>query len=83
MLILPVVGWWLRYLAGKHLHYTIAATADNPATILAPDDRADALSTHHAVARDLLNASALLEGPEPQRGVMPSAYKFPAVWTER
>lgn len=54
----------MRVLSRKHLYYAIATTAHNPPTVLAPDDSADALAAHDAVAGDFLGAGALLEGPE-------------------
>ena len=55
LLLLLFVGR-LRTLPRKHLDHSVAATADNPAAILAPDDRADAFAAHDAVAGNLLSA---------------------------
>lgn len=73
----------IRRLPCKHLHNTIAATADNPLAVLAPDDGANSLAAHDAVARNLLRAGSLLKTPEPQGGVVAGADELTAIWTER
>lgn len=57
----------------KHFDYPIAAAADNPAAILTPNNSADTLTTHDAVACDLLDAGSLFQRPEPQGSIMSCA----------
>lgn len=50
----------------ENLDNSVSSAADNPATVLTPDDSTHALAAHNAVGRDLLGAGTLLEGPEPE-----------------
>jgi hypothetical protein len=54
----------------KDLDHAVATAADDPATITAPDDGADALTAHQPVTGQFLCAAALLEVPEPQACVV-------------
>lgn len=66
-------------LPGKHFNHAVAPSADDPPAVLAPHHRARALAPHNAVRRDLLRAAALLERPEPQRGVVARRHELAAV----
>jgi hypothetical protein len=57
-------------LSTEHLDDPIAACADDPSAILAPDDAADTLAAHDAVACDFLCTGAFFEGPEAQAGIV-------------
>lgn len=55
----------LLVLTGEYLDDAIAASADDPSAVLAPDNVADPLAAHDAMSCDLLRTGALLEAPEP------------------
>jgi hypothetical protein len=57
-------------LSTEHLDDPIAACADDPSAILAPDDAADAFAAHDTVACDFLCTGAFFERPEPQAGIV-------------
>ena len=48
----------------KNLYNAIASTANNPPSVLAPDDGTDTLSSHKPVAGDLLCTAPFLKGPK-------------------
>lgn len=70
-------------LSRENLDHAVATTAHDPFTILTPDARAHALAAHDAVARDFLDARALLQAPEPQGRVMARADELPPFGAKR
>jgi hypothetical protein len=54
----------LLVLTGKDLNDAITAAADDPSSVLTPDNVADTLTAHDAMCRDLLCTGALFEAPE-------------------
>ena len=63
----------------KNLNNAVTAGTNDPASVLGPDDGADALAAHDAVGGDFLGAGALLEGPEAEGGVVAGGDELAAV----
>ena len=78
-----IVAVRLLVLPRKHLDHPVAAAAIYPPTILAPDDGADALAAHYAMAGNLLRAGPLLQRPEPQGCIVACANELSPIWAER
>ena len=64
---------------GKNLDNAIAATTNNPPAVLAPDNGTNTLTTHDAMARDILDTRPLLERPEAETGIVARGDEFAAV----
>lgn len=71
-----------KILSREHLDDAVAAGGDDEAAVLAPDDAAHALTTHDTGRCDLLCADALVERPEPDRGVVACGDGFTAIFAD-
>lgn len=69
-------------LSSEDLDDAIAARGHDQAAVLAPDNTADALTTHNAMCGDFLGADALVEGPEAYGGVVTGRYGFATIFTD-
>lgn len=67
----------------ENLNNAIAPRRDDIPSIMAPNDRADALAAHGPVRRDVLGADALVEGPEADTRVVASRDGLPAIFAQR
>ena len=63
----------------EDLDHAISATAEDPASVTAPDNGADALAAHQSVTGQFLSAATLLKVPEAQAGIMPSRDKLTSI----
>lgn len=69
-------------LSCENLDNSVAASADDPSAVLAPDNGAHALAAHGAVAGYFLYAASSFEGPEAEARVVAGGNKLTAIRRE-
>jgi hypothetical protein len=69
--------------SSKNLNYTIAARTDNESSISAPNNAANALAAHNAMASKFLSTYTFFEVPEADAGVVAGGDCFATVLTKR
>jgi hypothetical protein len=69
-------------LSRKYLDNPVAAGRNHKPAVLTPDYAADSFAAHDAVGGDFLRADALVERPEPDRGVVACRYGFATVFAK-
>jgi len=70
------------FLSRENLDNSIAASADDPPTVLAPDNGTYTLTAHDAVTGNFLGATSSFEGPEAEARVVAGGNKFTAIRRE-
>lgn len=70
-------------LSGEDFHNPVTTTADDPATVAAPNDATYPLAAHQPVTGDFMRAASLLEVPKPETSVVSGRNQLAPVRRER